>query len=149
MAKKKSFEEFREENLKEQEAIKKQIDQERMKQTQAQHRINRAENQITYQRKKREKARVHRLITKGAAIEAICKDTQYLTESEFYELMDDILNIPQIHFHARVGGMVLGRAELEEAKERGLREAEEFLLSKAGEISDDGVLIPDLPDEEE
>lgn len=149
MAKKKSFEEFREENLKEQEAIKKQIDQERMKQMQAQLRINRAENQITYQRKKREKARVHRLITKGAAIEAICKDTQYLTESEFYELMDDILNISQIHFHARVGGMVLGRAEQEEAKERELREAEEFLLSKAGETNDDGVLIPDLPDEED
>ena len=114
-----------------------------------QHRINRAENQITYQRKKREKARVHRLITKGAAIEAICKDTQYLTESEFYELMDDILNISQIHFHARVGGMVLGRAEQEEAKERELREAEEFLLSKAGETNDDGVLIPDPPDEED
>lgn len=73
MARKKSFEEYREENLREQEKIKKQIEDARLKQLQAEHCIQRAENQIAYQKKKKEKARVHRLITKGAAIEAICK----------------------------------------------------------------------------
>lgn len=149
MAKKKSFEEFREENLKEQEKLKRQIDQERLNALQAQHCINRAENQIDYQRKKKDKARTHRLITKGAAIEAICRDSQYLTESEFYELMDDVLNMPELDFHARVADMVPGRAELAEEKERELREAEEMLMEKAVQKHDDGVMVPDLPDEEE
>lgn len=149
MAKKKSFEEFREENLKEQEKLKRQIEQERLLQLQAQHCINRAENQITYQRKKRDKARIHRLITKGAAIEAICRDSQYLTESEFYELMDDVLNMPELDFHKRVADMVEGRAELAAEKERELREAEEMLMEKAVKKINDGVLLPDLPDEED
>ena len=149
MAKKKSFEEFREENLKEQEKIKRQIEQERLNALQAQHCINRADNQIAYQRKKRDKARTHRLITKGAAIEAICRDSQYLTETEFYEVMDDVLNMPELDFHKRVADMVPGRAELAAEKERELREAEEMLMEKAVHKHDDGVLIPDLPDEEE
>lgn len=149
MAKKKSFEEFREENLKEQEKLKRQIDQERLNALQAKHCINRAENQIDYQRKKKDKARTHRLITKGAAIEAICRDSQYLTESEFYELMDDVLNMPELDFHARVADMVPGRAEIEAEKERELRESEEMLMEKAFKKHDEGVLIPDMPDEEE
>ena len=67
-----------------------------------------------YQRKKKDKVRVHRLITKGAAIEAICKDTQYLMESEFYELMDEVLHIPELQFHLRVADMVQGRQEIVE-----------------------------------
>ncbi len=109
MARKKSFEEYREENLREQEKIKQQIEDARLKQLQAEHCIQRAENQIAYQRKKKDKGRVHRLITKGAAIEAICKDTQYLMESEFYELMDEVLHIPELQFHLRVADMVQGR----------------------------------------
>ena len=109
MARKKSFEEYREENLREQEKIKQQIEDVRLKQLQAEHCIQRAENQIAYQRKKKDKARVHRLITQGAAIEAICKDTQYLKESEFYELMNEVLHIPELKFHLRVADMVQGR----------------------------------------
>ena len=114
MARKKSFEEYRKENLREQEKIKQQIEDARLKQLQAEHCIQRAENQITYQRKKKDKARVHRLITKGAAIEAICKDTQYLMESEFYELMDEVLHTPELQFHLRVADMVQGRQEIVE-----------------------------------
>ena len=114
MARKKTFEEYREENLREQEKIKQQIEDARLKQLQAEHCIRRAENQIAYQRKKKDKARVHRLITKGAAIEAICKDTQYLMESEFYELMDEVLHIPELKFHLRVADMVQGRKEIVE-----------------------------------
>ena len=79
MARKKSFEEYREENLREQEKIKQQIEDARLKQLQAEHCIQRAENQIAYQRKKKDKARVHRLIKKGAAIEAICNNPSALT----------------------------------------------------------------------
>ena len=106
MARKKSFEEYREENLKEQEKIKQQIEDARLKQLQAEHCIQRAENQIAYQRKKKDKARVHRLITKGAAIEAICKDTQYLMESEFYDVMDEVRLIVVLNFHLRVADML-------------------------------------------
>lgn len=66
--------------------------------------------------KEKDKARVHRLITKGAAIEAICKDTQYLMESEFYELMDEVLRIPELQFHLRVANMVQDRQEIVEEK---------------------------------
>ena len=66
--------------------------------------------------KEKDKARVHRLITKGAAIEAISKDTQYLMESEFYELMDEVLRIPELQFHLRVANMVQDRQEIVEEK---------------------------------
>jgi predicted transcriptional regulator len=125
MARGKSFEEYREENLKMQEKVKQQMENERIKQLQAQHCIQRFENQVAYQRKKKDKARVHRLITKGAAIESICKDSQYLMESEFYELMEDVLNEPQLQFHLRVADLVQGRAEIAEEQERRLREKEE------------------------
>lgn len=45
--------------------------------------------------------------------------------------------------------MVPSRAELAAEKERELREAEEMLMEKAVKKMDEGVLIPDLPDEEE
>ena len=38
------------------------------------------------------------MIQKGAAIEAICKDTKYLTEAEFYQLMDELLHDPACKF---------------------------------------------------
>ena len=53
MARKKSFEQYREENLREQEKIKHQIEDARLKQLQAEHCFQRAENQIAYQRKKK------------------------------------------------------------------------------------------------
>lgn len=151
MAKKKSFEEFREENLKKQEELKVRIAQEQLNQEQAKHRMQRAENQIAYQRKKRDKARVHRLITKGAAIEAICRDTQFLTEAEFYTVMENFLNEPRLHFFEQVADMVSGRAELAEKQEQKLREAEELLRKNAvpeETIPEANVLIPAMPDEE-
>ncbi len=46
-------------------------------------RIQRSLNYLDTQKKKKRKARTHLLIQKGAAIEAICKETKYLTEAEF------------------------------------------------------------------
>ena len=66
------------------------------------------------------------MIQKGAAIEAICKDTKYLTEAEFYQLMDELLHNPACKFCDVVHEMVRGRAEAAEAKEREF--AEEALL---------------------
>lgn len=132
MARKQSFEEFYEKNLQEQEKVKKQIEDEKLKQLQAEHCIQRVENQISYRRKKADRARTHRLITKGAAIEAICKDSQFLTEAEFYELMDEVLYEPKLQFHERVATMVQGRQSLAEEKERQLTAQEEELRVIAG-----------------
>lgn len=132
MARKQSFEEFYEKNLQEQEKVKKQIEDEKLKQLQAEHCIQRVENQISYRRKKADRERTHRLITKGAAIEAICKDSQFLTEAEFYELMDEVLYEPKLQFHERVATMVQGRQSLAEEKERQLTAQEEELRVIAG-----------------
>ena len=105
------FEEFRDKSLQEQAALSSQLEEEELKEKQLKHRIQRAENHAEYQRKRKDKQRTHRLITKGAAIEAICKDTKYLTEAEFYSLMDEVLNVQELQFHERVAVMVSGRKE--------------------------------------
>ena len=75
------------------------------------------------------------MIQKGAAIEAICKDTKYLTEAEFYQLMDELLHDPACKFCDVVHEMVRGRAEAAEAKERQFAEEEALLKAmQRGEL---------------
>ena len=75
------------------------------------------------------------MIQKGAAIEAICKDTKYLTEAEFYQLIDELLHDPACKFCDVVHEMVRGRAETAEAKERELEEEEALLKAmQRGEL---------------
>ena len=61
---------------------------------QQQHRKQRAENALNYRRKRSrsDKARNHRLIHKGIAVECVCKDTEFLTEAEFYQLAEEIFS---------------------------------------------------------
>lgn len=84
---------------------------------QAQHRKQRLENKMEYLSKKRfnnQKARNHRLIHKGIAIECVDKNIELLTETEFYELTEDIFGDSSVK--ERVARMVAGRREaLEEA----------------------------------
>ena len=49
------------------------------------------------------KQRTHRLITRGAAVESIAPQTKELTETEFYSLMESILNLPQAEHFIRSG----------------------------------------------
>ena len=88
MAKKKTFQEYTKEALYEIEKTEAALKQAKLEKEQAEHRIQRSLNYLDTQKKKKRKARTHLLIQKGAAIEAICKDTKYLTEAEFYQLMD-------------------------------------------------------------
>ena len=68
-------------------------------------------------------------------IEAICKDTKYLTEAEFYQLMDELLHDPACKFCDVVHEMVHGRAETAEAKEREFAEEEALLKAmQRGEL---------------
>ena len=98
MAKKKTFQEYTQEALLEIEKTEAALKQAKLEKEQAEHRIQRSLNYLDTQKKKKRKARTHLLIQKGAAIEAICKDTKYLTEAEFYQLMDELLHDPACKF---------------------------------------------------
>ena len=84
---------------------------------QAQRRKQRLENKMEYLSKKKfnnQKSRNHRLIHKGIAIECVDKNTELLTETEFYELAEDIFGNTSVK--ERVARMVAGRREaVEEA----------------------------------
>lgn len=109
--------------------------QAKLEKEQAEHRIQRFLNYLDTQKKKKRKARTHLLIQKGAAIEAICKDTKYLTEAEFYQLMDELLHDPACKFCDVVHEMVRGRVEAAEAKERKFAEEEALLKAmQRGEL---------------
>lgn len=57
--------------------------------------MQRLKNRQAYLESGSRKQRTHRLITHGAAIESIVPQTKELTETEFYSLMENILNLPQ------------------------------------------------------
>ncbi len=61
---------------------------------QYEHRQQRAENRINYIKQGERRARSHRLITRGAAVESIVPAVRNMTEPEFCELMETILNDP-------------------------------------------------------
>ena len=61
--------------------------------------MQRLKNRQAYLESGSRKQRTHRLITRGAAVESIAPQTKELTETEFYSLMESILNLPQAeHF---------------------------------------------------
>ena len=82
---------------------------------QAQHSKQRFENQMEYLSKKRfnnQKSRNHRLIHKGIAVECVDKNTELLTETEFYELAEEIFSNSRVK--ERVATIVTGRREVVE-----------------------------------
>lgn len=135
MAKKKTFKEYSQEALLEIEKTEQALEKAKLEKEQAEHRIQRSLNYIDTQKKKKRKARTHLLIQKGAAIEAICKDTKYLTEAEFYQLMDELFHDPNCKFCEIVREMVRGREEIAEEKERKLSEEQALLKAiQRGEL---------------
>ena len=63
---------------------------------QSQHRLQRAENRKNYLAESKRKQRNHRLITRGAAIEHIFPEIKPLTEREFFELTEQIAELPDV-----------------------------------------------------
>ena len=61
---------------------------------QTQHQQQRLENRIRYISKTERKARDHRLITRGAAVEHFWPQVKPMTEGAFYELMEAVLALP-------------------------------------------------------
>lgn len=79
------------ENIKqEQESAKQRIQQ-------YQHQLKRLERKKVYfeKRNSERRARNHRLITRGAAIESIAPAVKPLTEQEFYTLLESVLASPR------------------------------------------------------
>ena len=120
----KDFGKYEKERLKKNYDVYSRMGEIRMKQEdtekqlqQAQRRKQRLENKMEYLSKKKfnnQKSRNHRLIHKGIAIECVDKNTELLTETEFYELAEDIFGNTSVK--ERVARMVAGRREaVEEA----------------------------------
>lgn len=98
---------------------------------QQQHRKHRAENALNYRRKRNrsDKARNHRLIHKGIAVECVCKDSEFLTEAEFYQLAEEIFSEKSLK--CKIADMVAERKKEKEEEKRLLEEAE-ALVKKEG-----------------
>ena len=93
---------------------------------QVQHRKQRLENKMEYLSKKKfnnQKVRNHRLIHKGIAIECVDKNTELLTQTEFYELAEDIFGDSRVK--ERVARMVAGQREAVEEAARLFEHAEQ------------------------
>lgn len=63
---------------------------------QERHRLQRAENRKAYLRSREERDRAHRLITRGAAIEHLFPEIKELTEREFFELAEQLYDMPAV-----------------------------------------------------
>ena len=78
-----------EELLAEKQANEQQIEQLR-------HRGERLENRERHLAKGERTKCTHRLVTRGAAVESVCKVITVLTETEFYSLAEKIFSLPEI-----------------------------------------------------
>ncbi|WP_409967776.1 DUF3847 domain-containing protein [Bengtsoniella intestinalis] len=78
------------------EEIRKEEEAAQLKLTQYKHKLDRLRQRVKYYEEGDRKKRVHRLITKGAAIESIAPSTVHLSEQDFYALMNHILSHPSV-----------------------------------------------------
>ena len=77
------------ENLRaEQERVQRELEQ-------TQHQAQRLENRMRYLENGARKARTHRLVTRGAAMESILPEVKAMSERAFYELMETVLALPE------------------------------------------------------
>ena len=67
--------------------------------------MQRLKNRQAYLESGSRKQRTHRLITRGAAVESIAPQTKELTETEFYSLMESILNRKMVSIYIKVSHM--------------------------------------------
>ena len=61
-----------------------------------QHDMQRLQNRLAYLEKGERQKRAHRLITKGAAIERLAPVTKEMGETDFFTLMEKILELPNV-----------------------------------------------------
>ena len=75
---------------------KRQIEDAQLKITQLEHRQQILENRMRYLKQKDRKRRTHRLITRGAVVESIVPQVEPMPETVFYEMMEQILMLPEV-----------------------------------------------------
>ena len=63
---------------------------------QEQHKLTRLQNRASYLKKVQRKQRNKRLILKGVAVETIIPDTQYLSQEDFYLLVEQIYQLDAV-----------------------------------------------------
>lgn len=63
---------------------------------QEQHKLTRLQNRASYLKKAQRKQRNKRLILKGVAVETIMPDTKYLTQEDFYSLVEQIYQLDAV-----------------------------------------------------
>ena len=79
------------ENLKaKSKALEKQCETTERQLEQEQHKLTRLQNRASYLKKAQRKQRNKRLILKGVAVESIMPDTEYLSQEDFYYLIEQI-----------------------------------------------------------
>ena len=74
--------------------LKTEIEEAQVKITQLEHREQILGNRMRYLKQKDRKQRAHQLITRGAAIESIVPQVKPIPETAFYEMMEQILMLP-------------------------------------------------------
>ncbi len=125
MAKKENFQEYVTRTQNEIAGIESKIEAEELKKLQLEHKMQRLQNVTEYKVNKAKKARVSRLITRGAAIECICKDVELLDKAEFFLLAERIFSDQDLR--DKIAKMVVGRRERAEAGEAELQSTIEDL----------------------
>ena len=107
MAKKENFQEYVARTQNEIAGIESKIEAEELKKLQLEHKIQRLQNVTEYKVNKSKKARVSRLITRGATIECICKDVELLDKAKFFLLAERIFSDQDLR--DEIAKMVVGR----------------------------------------
>lgn len=85
------------ENLKtKSKALGKQCETTERQLEQEQHKLTRLQNRASYLKKAQRKQRNKRLILKGIAVETIMPDTEYLSQEDFYLLVEQIYQLDAV-----------------------------------------------------
>lgn len=77
------------------EELEKEYAESKTKLEQYQHQSQRLENRIRYYQQGDRKKRVHRLISRGAAVESIVPEVRAMSEKDFYLLMEKVFSLPE------------------------------------------------------
>lgn len=125
MAKKENFQEYVARTQNEIAGIESKIEAEELKKLQLEHKIQRLQNVTEYKVNKSKKARVSRLITRGATIECICKDVELLDKAKFFLLAERIFSDQDLR--DEITKMVVGRRDPIKAGEAELQSTIEDL----------------------
>ena len=77
-------------------ALEKQCETTERQLEQEQHKLIRLQNRASYLKKAQRKQRNKRLILKGVAVETIMPDTEYLSQEDFYLLVEQIYQLDAV-----------------------------------------------------